>query len=90
MDCPTCPRNGNCELQALAAQLNVRTVRLSGATRADFPPGTILRPQSSATRASTSFASGVSRFARISKRSPRSNSRDRDSTLLSDRPATAS
>lgn len=37
MDCPTCPRNGNCELQALAAQLNVRTVRLSGATRADFP-----------------------------------------------------
>ncbi|MGQ9497146.1 MAG: NADH-dependent [FeFe] hydrogenase, group A6 [Desulfotomaculales bacterium] len=37
MECLTCVRNGNCELQALAAQLNVRAVRVSGATHADLP-----------------------------------------------------
>ncbi len=37
MECLTCIRNGNCELQTLASQLNVRTVRMSGATHADLP-----------------------------------------------------
>jgi NADH-quinone oxidoreductase subunit G len=36
-ECLTCVRNGNCELQALASQLNVRTVRFGGATHAGLP-----------------------------------------------------
>ena len=27
LNCPTCPRNGNCELQSLAAQLNIKAIR---------------------------------------------------------------
>ncbi|MFZ5900638.1 NADH-dependent [FeFe] hydrogenase, group A6 [Desulforudis sp. DRI-14] len=38
LECLTCLRNGNCELQALAAQLNVREVRMRGATHADLAP----------------------------------------------------
>ncbi|MDI6907102.1 MAG: NADH-dependent [FeFe] hydrogenase, group A6 [Thermoanaerobacterales bacterium] len=38
MECLTCVRNGNCELQTLAARLNVRAVRVSGATHAALPP----------------------------------------------------
>lgn len=37
MECLTCIRNNNCELQTLAAQLNLDTVRISGATHADLP-----------------------------------------------------
>jgi len=50
MECLTCVRNGNCELQALAAQLNVRAVRVSGATHAALPrddstPGIVRDPR---------------------------------------------
>lgn len=50
MECLTCVRNGNCELQALAAQLNVRAVRVSGATHATLPadvstPGIVRDPR---------------------------------------------
>ena len=37
MECLTCIRNGNCELQTLASRLNVRTVRMSGATHTELP-----------------------------------------------------
>ncbi len=50
LECLTCIRNGNCELQALASQLNVRSVGLSGATRAGVPldestPGIVRDPR---------------------------------------------
>ena len=35
MECLTCPRNGNCELRALAAELGIDTVRYEG--RDDWP-----------------------------------------------------
>ncbi|ACX52871.1 hydrogenase, Fe-only [Ammonifex degensii KC4] len=37
MECPTCPRNGNCELQNLAQQLNIRTVRIPALPRKELP-----------------------------------------------------
>ncbi|RDV83270.1 NADH-dependent [FeFe] hydrogenase, group A6 [Ammonifex thiophilus] len=36
MECPTCPRNGNCELQSLAAQFNIREIRFPRVRR-EFP-----------------------------------------------------
>ncbi len=30
LDCPTCPKNGVCELQAVCAELNVRQIRPQG------------------------------------------------------------
>ena len=32
-DCPTCPRNLNCELQALAEQMGIREIRFEGEKR---------------------------------------------------------
>ncbi len=36
LDCPTCPRNGICELQAVCAELNVRQIRPQGEKK-DLP-----------------------------------------------------
>ncbi len=36
LDCPTCPKNGICELQVICAELNVRQIRPQGEKK-DFP-----------------------------------------------------